>query len=219
MSPESPSPVDDHEPSEPKPLDYLRKQVRSLQNAFATRLGISAADRTSLIASMLSKQEDDALSYWLQIFLSMGIATLGLVLDSTGVVIGAMLISPLMTPIVGLGMGLTTGSPFLTLRSAARVLANVAFVIGSAAIITRLLPFHEITGEIAGRTAPTLIDLGIASFCALAAGFTTVRQSSDTVAAAAGTAIGIALVPPLCVGGFGIGIALPSGALPVRMET
>lgn len=210
MSLDPPTPPDDPQPAathEVHPLDFLRKQVRNLQNAFARKLGIDAADREGLVASMISRQEEDALSYWLQVFLAMGISTLGLVLNSTGVVIGAMLISPLMTPIVGLGMGLTTGSPFLTLRSLVRVGASVALVIASAAVLTRLLPFHEITPEIAGRTSPTLIDLGIASFCALAAGFTTVRHSSDTVAAAAGTAIGIALVPPLCVSGFGVGIA------------
>ncbi|MEM6995933.1 MAG: DUF389 domain-containing protein [Myxococcota bacterium] len=209
MSLPPPTPPEDPQPAaagDPHPLVFLRKSIRKLQNAIAAKLGIDPGDREALVAEMLSRQEEDALSYWLQLFLSIGIATLGLVLDGTGVVIGAMLISPLMTPIVGLGMGFTTGSPFLTLRSAVRVGASVAVVIGVAAILTRMLPFHEITGEIAGRTAPTLIDLGIASFCALAAGFTTVRHSSDTVAAAAGTAIGIALVPPLCVSGFGFGI-------------
>lgn len=192
---------------DPQPLVFFRKQLRKLQNGLARRLGIEPADREDLVSTMLTRQEEDPLSYWLQIVLAIGISTLGLVLDSTGVVIGAMLISPLMTPIVGLGMGLTTGSPFLTLRSTVRCLASIAVIIGLAALLTRLLPFHEMTAEIAGRTAPTLIDLGIASFCALAAGFTTVRQSSDTVAAAAGTAIGIALVPPLCVCGYGVGIA------------
>jgi len=199
--------------SDPHPIVFLRKQVRRLQDGLAARLGIDPADREVLVGEMISRQEGDALSYWIQIFLAIGISTLGLVLDSTGVVIGAMLISPLMTPIVGLGMGLTTGSPFLTLRSLVRVGASVLVIIAFAAVLTKLLPFREVTGEIAARTAPTLIDLGIASFCALAAGFTTVRHSSDTVAAAAGTAIGIALVPPLCVSGFGVGVASTKIAL------
>lgn len=210
LSPSNETPPDAAPPangSQPHPLVFMRKLVRGLQDGFAAKFGIGVADREDLVGVMLCRQEEDAVSYWLQLLLSIGIATLGLVLNSTGVVIGAMLISPLMTPIVGLGMGLTTGSPFLTLRSAVRVGLSVAVVIGVAAGLTRLLPFHEITSEIAGRTAPTLIDLAIASFCALAAGFTTVSRASDTVAAAAGTAIGIALVPPLCVSGFGFGVA------------
>jgi uncharacterized membrane protein len=74
------------------------------------------------------------------------------------------------------------------------------------------LPFHEITPEIAARTAPTALDLLVAVFCALTAAYTTVRPTSDTTSAAAGTAIGIALVPPLCVTGFGVGTGAPAVA-------
>jgi uncharacterized membrane protein len=60
--------------------------------------------------------------------------------------------------------------------------------------MTVALPFHEVTSEIAARTSPTLLDLLLAVFCALMATYTTIRQTADTTAAAAGTAIGIALV-------------------------
>ena len=116
-----------------------------------------------------------------------------------------MLVSPLMGPIIELGMGFAVGSSFLTLRASLRVLLSVLVVVGGAALLTIALPFHEVTSEIAARTAPTALDLLVAVFCALTAAYTTVRPASDTTSAAAGTAIGIALVPPLCVAGFGLG--------------
>ena len=155
--------------------------------------------------AMLESNARRAPGYWIQLTLALGIATLGLILDSTAVVIGAMLVSPLMGPIVELGMGFAVGSSLLTLRAAFRVVRSVLLVVVGAALVTRVLPFHEMTGEIAARTTPTALDLMVAICCALTAAYTTVRTAADTTAAAAGTAIGIALVPPLCVVGYGIG--------------
>ena len=181
-----------------------------LRDRIARAFGLRHQDRESVVRAMLDRHHDyqSRVGYWLQLGLATGIATLGLVLGSTGVVIGAMLISPLMGPLVELGMGLAIGSPILATRAFTRTSGSVAVVLGSAAVMTLLMPYQEVTGEIAARTAPTVLDLLVAVFCALAAVFTTVRSSSDTTAAAAGTAIGIALVPPLCVGGFGLGTGL-----------
>jgi uncharacterized hydrophobic protein (TIGR00271 family) len=158
---------------------------------------------------MAERHDRDRGAYWLQLVLAMGIATYGLVLGSTGVVIGAMLVSPLMGPLVEIGMGLVTGSALLVLQATIRTALSIALVVGASATLTSLLPYHELTSEIAARTAPTLLDLYVASFCALAAAYTTARQSPDTVSAAAGTAISIALVPPLCVVGWGVGAGQP----------
>jgi uncharacterized membrane protein len=102
-------------------------------------------------------------------------------------------------------MGLATGSPLLVMRSFARTTVSIALVIGCATALTLAMPFAEETPEISARTAPTALDLLIAIFCAIAAAYTTVRAGSDKIATAAGTAIGISLVPPLCVVGYGIG--------------
>ncbi|WAS95507.1 DUF389 domain-containing protein [Nannocystis punicea] len=200
---------------EPRPAQEARRE-HPLQDALARWLGVPTAQRAEIVRDMYSRHRADAVSYWLQLVLATGIATLGLVLSSTGVVIGAMLISPLMSPIVGLGMGLAVGSPLLTLRSMFRVAASIVWVVLLAAGLTVGLPFHETTTEIAARTSPTVLDLAVAAFCALAAGFTTARQSADTTSAAAGTAIGISLVPPLCVAGYGLGVSqwnIAGGAL------
>jgi uncharacterized hydrophobic protein (TIGR00271 family) len=155
---------------------------------------------------MLQRDPREATAYWLQLVVSVGIATLGLVLGSTAVVIGAMLIAPLMGPIVAMGMGLATGSPFLVLRSSGRVAVSVGLAIFGSAAIVLLLPFHELNAEIAARTTPTVLDLITAGFCALAGVYAVMRRGSDTASTAAGTAIGISLVPPLGASGYGVGI-------------
>lgn len=177
-----------------------------LHRAALRALELTPADRAAVLEGMFARRRRDAVTYWLQLLLSMGIATVGLVLGSTAVVIGAMLIAPLMGPIVELGMGLVVGSPVLTLRSFGRMAGSVLATIAGAALLTVLLPFQEVTSEISTRTSPTALDLLLAVFVAVAAAFTTARSGSETTSAAAGTAIGIALVPPVCVIGFGLGI-------------
>jgi uncharacterized hydrophobic protein (TIGR00271 family) len=189
--------------------------THTAQDRIAAAFGILPADREITVKAMLERSQKESAGYWLQLLLAMGIASLGLVLGSTAVVIGAMLISPLMSPIVELGMGLAIGSPLLVLRSFTRVGFSILAVVASAALLTVMLPFHEVTAEIAARTSPTVLDLLIAIFCAIAAAYTTVRPGSDTTSTAAGTAIGIALVPPLCVLGYGVGTrtaSIASGA-------
>lgn len=185
----------------------FRVLAGAVQHRAAAALGVDETARTETVVAMLQNNRRRAPGYWIQLSLAMGIATLGLVLGSTAVVIGAMLVSPLMGPILELGMGFAVGSSFLVLRASFRVILSVAVVVIGAALLTLALPFHEITAEIAARTAPTALDLLVAVFCALTAAYTTVRPAADTTSAAAGTAIGIALVPPLCVTGFGVGTA------------
>ncbi len=181
--------------------------IDHLEDHIASFIGVSPRDRISVVDGMLRRSTADAVGYWLQLVLSMGIATLGLAMGSTAVVIGAMLISPLMQPLIELGMGLATGSLLLSIRASVRTVSSVAVVVLGAAGVTQLLPFHEITPELAARTSPTMIDLFIAVACALAAIYTTVRQGKDVISAAAGTAIGISLVPPLCTAGYGLGVS------------
>ena len=178
---------------------------RGWRIALARTMHITAETRTAGVRAMIARHGKDRIAYWFQLILSMGIATYGLVLGSTGVVIGAMLVSPLMGPIIEIGMGLVTGSPVLVLHAGVRTVTSVAVVVAGSALLTLGVPYYELNGEILARTSPTLIDLYVAVFCALAAAYTTVRQGSDTISAAAGTAISIALVPPLCVIGWGLG--------------
>lgn len=186
--------------------------IHALQNRLSELVGCVTEDRQRTVANMLQRSPSEATGYWLQLFVAVGIATLGLVLGSNAVVIGAMLIAPLMTPIVSFGMGLAVGSPFLVLRSGVRIALSVGFVLASSSALTRLLPFHEMNPEIAARTTPTVLDLLVAAFCALAGVYAAVRPASNVASTAAGTSIGISLVPPLCVSGYGFGTGVWSVA-------
>jgi uncharacterized hydrophobic protein (TIGR00271 family) len=145
-------------------------------------------------------------TYWLQLFLSAGIATLGLVLNSPAVIIGAMLISPLMGPIMSMGLALAVGDLYLGIRSVVSLLSSTLASVAFAAGLVWILPFHSTTSEILARTAPNLLDLAIAILSGLAGSLLLVRGRSDAGAVALpGVAIAVALMPPLCVVGFGVG--------------
>jgi uncharacterized hydrophobic protein (TIGR00271 family) len=148
-----------------------------------------------------------SLNYWLEIVFSAAIATFGLVLNSPAVIIGAMLISPLMSPIMATGMALAVGDAYLAIRAAASLVASVAGAITLSATIVWLLPFHSPTAEIMARTNPNLLDLGVAMFSGLAGSLAVSRVGGGAgVTALPGVAIAVALMPPLCTIGFGLGI-------------
>ena len=132
------------------------------------------------------------------------IATLGLISNSTAVVIGAMIVAPLMDPILSLAFGLTIADNRLVKRSAITVVIGVLTVVGTSWLLASLLGANEINPEITGRTAPNLIDLVIAVAAAVAGAFTLSRDRlSNSIA---GVAIAVALVPPLCVTGIGLSL-------------
>lgn len=151
--------------------------------------------------------------YAFMTMMSAGIAVLGLLLSSPAVVIGAMLISPLMNPILGLGFSLALFD-FSEMRRAVIALAigSVAAVVFTA-LIVMLSPLQAPTPEIIARTRPNLFDLAVALFAALAGTFAIIRGRGDTVV---GVAIATALMPPLAVVGYGLAtwnLAVLGGAL------
>ena len=149
------------------------------------------------------RREDCSLSarYLFMLAMSAAIAVLGLLLSSPAVVIGAMLLSPLMGPIIGLGFALAVGD-FGWLRDSARSLAiGTVLAVGLCALIVAMSPIQTVTTEIASRTKPNLFDLGVAFFSALAGAYAMIRGRQGTVV---GVAIATALMPPLAVVGFGL---------------
>jgi hypothetical protein len=106
----------------------VRAAIEAIQHRVATTLGVDESARTETVVAMLRNNRRRAPGYWIQLTLAMGIATVGLVLNSTAVVIGAMLVSPLMGPIVELGMGFAVGSPLLTLRASLRTFLSIVIV-------------------------------------------------------------------------------------------
>jgi uncharacterized hydrophobic protein (TIGR00271 family) len=133
--------------------------------------------------------------------LSAALALLGLLIPSVAVVIGAMLLSPLMSPIIGLGFGIATLDFVEMRRAAVALLLGSALAIILCVILVAISPIQTITSEIAARTRPTLFDLLVALLSALAGAYAVIRGRGGTVV---GVAIAIALMPPLAVIGFGI---------------
>ena len=130
------------------------------------------------------------------------IAALGLLANSVAVVIGAMLVAPLMTPLIGGGLAMVQGNWPLWLRSSRAVLLGffLALVIGlTVGLVARLLGFG-LTSELASRGEPTLLDLGVAFASGIAASYCLARP--HLTGALAGVAIAAALVPPIATVGL-----------------
>ncbi|AMO73212.1 hypothetical protein AZE99_03880 [Sphingorhabdus sp. M41] len=133
--------------------------------------------------------------------MSAGIAILGLLLSSPAVVIGAMLLSPLMGPIMGAGFALAVGDSAWLKESGKAILLGTIISILFAGLVVTLSPLQTVTAEIAARTRPNLFDLLVALFSALAGGYAMIRGRMGTIV---GVAIATALMPPLAVVGFGL---------------
>ena len=184
----------------------MKQVVIRAQDRVARLMGLDPAQRPSIVRGMLHPPSGDATGYWLQLLISVVLATLGLALNSTAVVIGAMLIAPFMRPIVELAMGLATGSPPLAFRTGQRAVASIALSVGASAAFTAMLPFHDPTPELVARMAPTLLDLAVAAACAVAGAYAVIVSNNSVATTAAGTSIGISLVPPLCTAGYGLSV-------------
>ncbi|GAA4278226.1 DUF389 domain-containing protein [Aquimarina mytili] len=144
---------------------------------------------------------------WILVF-SVFVASIGLNVSSTAVVIGAMLISPLMGPIVGVGLAIAIND-IDTLR---RSLVNLGVMVGLSVIAATLYfwasPLTELTPELEARTAPTILDVLVAVFGGLA--LIVAKSKKGTMPnAIAGVAIATALMPPLCTVGYGIAVWEP----------
>jgi uncharacterized hydrophobic protein (TIGR00271 family) len=170
-----------------------------------TWLRIQASDKPKVYQRVFEATEFNSLSYWLEIFFSAGIATFGLVESSPAVIIGAMLISPLMGPIMATGLALAVGDLYLGIKAVLNLFASVTVSVVFSGFLVWLLPFHSATAEIVARTKPNLLDLGIALLSGLAGSVVVCRGGGNGVTALPGVAIAVALMPPLCTMGFGLG--------------
>lgn len=146
--------------------------------------------------------------WWVMLLLSVMISTFGILADSTAVVIGAMIIAPLMTPIMGVAAATATGRHSRILSSLIWIAAGVSAAIGVALIIGAwapiLVPLDENT-QVLARVNPNIIDMGIAFAAGAAGAFAVVHlRISSSIA---GVAIAVALVPPLGV----VGLTLRAG--------
>ena len=138
---------------------------------------------------------------WVLIF-AIFIACLGLNLNSTAVIIGAMLISPLMGPIIGMGLAVGRADLELLKRSLTNYGVSTVISVLTAALYFQLTPLTEAQSELLARTSPTLYDVLIALFGGAAGILALSTGGKGNVIP--GVAIATALMPPLCTAGYGL---------------
>jgi uncharacterized hydrophobic protein (TIGR00271 family) len=167
---------------------------------------LDPSSRPVIFRTVYADADLTSTTYWLGILLSAGIATFGLVENSPAVIIGAMIISPLMGPIMATGLGLAAGDLYLAMKALIKLMASIALAVMLSGLLVWLLPFHSTTNEIVSRTNPTLLDLGIALLSGIAGSVAVNRAGGgDGTTTLPGVAIAVALMPPLCTVGFGVG--------------
>lgn len=151
------------------------------------------------ISEKIKKDSMPDTYFYIMVVLSCTVATYGLLSNSTAVIIGAMLIAPLMNPILGGGLALITGNNVLLRVTIKAELIGAIIAVTLSAVLTLLLPVSELTSEILARTEPTLIDLIIALASGAAGTYAICYRAGATLP---GVAIATALMPPLCVVGI-----------------
>lgn len=191
-----------NEPSGPAsvaPANPLRKALAEVREWWTVHV-IGQVDQAEVTER---RREDGKLSehYLFMTAMSGGIAILGLLLSSPAVVIGAMLLSPLMGPIMGLGFALAIGDWEWLKQSIRTLLIGSVMAVVLCAVLVFVSPIQTITSEIAARTRPNLFDLFVALFSALAGAYAMIRGREGAIV---GVAIATALMPPLAVVGFGL---------------
>jgi len=147
--------------------------------------------------------------YYVLIFLSCIIATLGLLNNSAAVIIGAMIVAPLMNPVMGMAMGVARGDIILMGRALKTLVLGVAASILIACLTSFLIPnLTDVVNlsEVMSRTSPNILDIGIALAAGAAGAF---AMSKKKIASSlAGVAIAVSLMPPLAVNGIGLCLLL-----------
>lgn len=141
--------------------------------------------------------------YVFMIVMACAIATLGLLLSSPAVIIGAMLISPLMGPIMLMGFSLSILDWPALRRGMVSMGCGTLAAIAISFLITQVSPLSDATPEILARTRPNFFDLLVAVFSGLAGGYAVINRKGETIV---GVAIATALMPPLAVTGFGLAV-------------
>ena len=188
--------------------DKEHQTVGRLRDWLSDNLDIDAARKEEVYLGICDSVSLRDVSYWIEVIFAAGIATVGLVLNSPAVIIGAMLISPLMGSILGNGLALAAGDVILALRAIIKLALSCLFAILFAVFLVSVLPFKEMTPEILARTQPNILDLVVALFSGAVGSLAICKKPKGVATSIPGVAIAVALMPPLCVVGYGFGIAL-----------
>ncbi len=167
---------------------------------------VNIADDTDIAATVnnISKGvEFKGDNVWV-LFFAIVIASVGLNVNSTAVIIGAMLVSPLMGPIMGIGLSIGIYDVTLLRKSLKNLLLMVVISLLASSLYFLVTPLSEAQSELLARTNPTIFDVFIALFGGLA-GILAQSRKQEKITIVSGVAIATALMPPLCTAGYGIG--------------
>lgn len=181
------------------PINYKKYFIRKLP-----------FEQRKEIIEEIAESSSPGFDFFLFVILSTSIATMGLITNSPAVIIGAMLVAPLMSPIIGIGLASIIGEDHLLRSGLSALLRGAILAVTLAALLTLVnsyLPFvtfQELTDEVVSRSHPSPLDLVVALAGGLAAAYSLTEPKLS--AALPGVAIATAILPPLCA--IGVGIAL-----------
>ena len=176
-------------------LELLRKSLPLTNHA--------TTEEFKWLFTILRENSQLSSSYLVLMAISTVIATFGLFGNSSPVIIGAMILAPLMSPIISLGMGVLRQDQKLISDSFKTIGFGMALGYIFAIIITWFTPLNTMNGEILARIRPNLLDLGVAAASGVAGAYAHAKK--EIAKTLAGVAIAVALVPPLAVSGIGFG--------------
>ena len=160
-------------------------------------------DSETTIANIVKGVEFRADNVWV-LFFAIIIASVGLNVNSTAVIIGAMLVSPLMGPIMGLGLAIGISDNELLRKSLKNLFIMIVISLVASSLYFLISPLSDAQSELLARTKPTIYDVFIAFFGGLA-GILASSRKQEKITVVSGVAIATALMPPLCTAGYGLG--------------
>ncbi len=182
-------------PKDEEQINYLSRGLPLFTHA--------SKEQYTTLFSKLREESMLTSTFMVLLVLATVIATLGLFINSSSVIIGAMILAPLMLPIVTLSMGILRQDTSLSQNSVKTLFVGILMTIGTAMVIAYFAPLKEVTSEMMARLSPTILDMLVAIASGVAAAY--VKNDSKISASLAGVAIAVALVPPLAVSGIGLG--------------
>jgi len=185
----------DHLPSDEEKSTYLSTTIPLFSHA--------SQEQYASLFKNLRDESRVSQTFMVLLILATMIATFGLFINSSSVIIGAMLLAPLMQPIVSLSMGVLRQDTALEINGAKTIAIGVFTVLITAAVIAFFTPMERLTSEMSGRLSPTILDLFVAIASGAAAAYA--KSNEKILGSLAGVAIAVALVPPIAVAGIGLG--------------
>jgi uncharacterized hydrophobic protein (TIGR00271 family) len=168
-------------------------------------------DRFMIVHKDIADGSEPAMRFYIMVAVSTLIAAFGLVSNSTAVVIGAMLVAPLMTPIFGIALALVRGETGLLGHALRAEIMGVLAALAMSYILGSLLGTFEPTGEMLARTRPNLFDLLVAVLAGFAGAYALIDEKISP--ALPGVAIATAIVPPLANSGLCLALGEVEGGL------